>query len=345
MKNNLGRSSVISTCALIMSLVTACSAGGSDGANGGPAEGAIDNPDMSSLDGLSNVGLEEMLGEEKIRRGSVIDYDQQVGNGTVAIAAPVPQGIELCTAQVVNKWILLTAAHCVSAMFPNGTGDISVGFSERSGFVRAIYNGPVEAFTLPNWRRVDRDVAIIFLSNGLNTCQQSLSDCAASQPDIPVNSATQYFRPDLTPFTSTSYTVLGYGATDNGSTGAGVLRRGTMTTAASGFTDSNNGFSFAFQWSSILAQRSCPGDSGGPLVVPTSSIRPFHTGFGSQITNAGCTASSGTIFYSGLPENQAIWVVGSILTLRNSHSLVFDCSAPTLGNLSVFGCDNDGSVF
>jgi hypothetical protein len=213
--------------------------------------------------------------------------------------------------------------------------------------VREIYNGPVIAGTVPNWRRLDRDVAVIFLTNGFNTCQQSLADCAASQPDIPVNSAIQYFRPGLTPSTSTSYTVLGYGATDNGSTGAGILRRGTMNRAVSGFTDSNNGFSFAFQWSlfSSQPQLSCPGDSGGPLVVPISSVRPFYTGFGSQITNGGCTASSGTVVYAGLPESQATWVLAAILSFRNSFGLVFDCTAPALGNLSLFGCDNDGTVF
>jgi hypothetical protein len=59
----------------------------------------------------------------------------------------------------------------------------------------------------------------------------------------------------------------------------------------------------------------------------------------------GCTAASGSISYSGLSDTQGAWVLSQVLGIRNQLGLVFDCTAAPSGNLSVFACDNDGSIY
>jgi len=100
-----------------------CVIGGSLGAGCGAASDEDTQIDAKEAIRISESAtqdnravLDELARDEpdtdKIRRGTVIDYDDSVVNGLVELRRTGGG----CTAQVINRWFLLTAAHCVDLL-------------------------------------------------------------------------------------------------------------------------------------------------------------------------------------------------------------------------------------
>lgn len=312
---------------------------------------AIDSSAQPQLpDGLAQVDIEDMLGTEKVRRGTVIDYDHIVGNSTVMVSrwSGFPSTIQaFCTAQVLNRYFLLTAAHCIPLLFPSGSGTLQVHFTKRDGTKTRIYNSTATGLSEPGFIRGGKDTGLIYLRNRITSCHGTLAQCA-NQPDVPVNAVFQWVSPGSNIFTRTSYAIVGYGnATDPPATDFGTLRLGTMTrdAASSGFTDSNTGYATVLSWTADTQARPCAGDSGSALVV-TGFARLLHLGAASLMTNSGsCNTMTGSVAYAGMTTTELNWVNGE-LNARKSSSVVFDCSASAdlVTGLFTFHCDNDGTI-
>ena len=362
MNKALHRIVVTSSCLLLAAAATSCFAPADGGGNpvpvaeNGPTEiddaairamqTALAHPDEHVLEGLPQIDAAELLGSEKIRNGIPITFDNIVGNGVVFIGASVAAGDVMCSAQVINKWFLLTAAHCIQLVLPSGTGDLVVAFTNRAGARVSVYSKTAYGFTQPDWRLIDRDTGLIFLPFGLTTCQGTVSECASSSPNVPANATFQYFNPSITLATVGNYAIAGYGATDDMATGVGFLRVGGMAVQARGFTTDTQSFRFLMNWTQEAQTRSCKGDSGSPLVSSVSG-RLIYTGIASSLVPAdsGCTATSGSVAYSGLSQYQASWVLSGILQFRDALRLPFDCAAASALNLTVWACDNDGKLY
>jgi len=67
-----------------------------------------------------------------------------------------------CTAQVINKLFLLTAAHCVADLFPSGPDQTQVTFTDGAGAPFVVANVPAQAVAIPNARQGDNDDGRIF---------------------------------------------------------------------------------------------------------------------------------------------------------------------------------------
>lgn len=302
-------------------------------------ERALANPpsvDQLIASGQLKTGSSDLLAVDKIRNGPAIDYDDQVGNGVVWIYDLIGH----CSAQVINKWFLLTAAHCVQPewMF------YIVRFTNSAGDAVSVYEGPAYAFLQPAWQLGDMDTALLYLPGGMPTCHHSLSQCAASQPGIPQNAMIQYHRAGYPVAARPAYTMAGYGGIDDGGSGSGVLRKGQAQLAWADFTRQNIGFMLQVNWLDNMQPRPCVGDSGSPL-VNTLADRLMHTGIASVLWNESCLPSQGAAFYSGLSQWQAEWTWILMGAVRGQFQLPFYCAAfGTESGEALFFCDNDGTV-
>lgn len=305
-----------------------------------------DSPDPKVLARLGHGDVNDLIGSEKIRNGATFNYNDRYANGVVLIFLVLPDMIHVrsCTAQIVNKYFLLTAGHCLDGgAISNFQGSGGIEFVLRDGSTAIIYSGPVRGAKPADWRVDDLDVGLVYVPGGIPTCQGTLDECATNQPDVPVNPVFQYFRPGLGLATQSSYAMAGYGTTD-GTSGAGVLRGGFLSTRGAGFT-TGRGFEFFMEWTDDSQARPCPVDSGSPF-IPLLGTRALQTGIASQIfADGGCVASAGTVSYTGITEDFTGWLFWNILGVEAQENLGFHCTSATSGNLSMFACDNDGSVF
>jgi hypothetical protein len=320
----------------------ACSGAGHD-ADTAPA--AIDEDSVrDGFELFRSMDVEALFSTEKIRRGQLIDYDEVVGNGVVFIA----NESGTCSAQVINRWFLLTAAHCVEGMLTPVSGgalagNVEVSFTDRARQRILKYSGSVLGYTQPGWRLKDKDTGLLYLPGGINTCHGTRTQCPTSQPDAPENAAFQFFMPGFPLPTLPLYPIVGYGGTTFSGADAGTLRVGVMQKQSASFTDNNQGFQFVLPWQSDTAARICPGDSGSPLVFTTQG-HIGHTSIASFGTS--CNTTSGTADYSGLSQAQFNWVASQMSSVGGEFQLAFDCSvgANASSGLAVFHCDNDGSL-
>jgi len=281
---------------------------------------------------FTSVDNDEVLGVDKIRNGADIDFDDGFGRGVVLL----PNG---CTAQVINRWFLLTAGHCMAGILPFGVGDLVVQFTQSSGPAVTVYAGTALGWAQEGWELNFKDAAMILLVDGMDTCDGDLIDCEGTQ--LPNNAVFQWFRAGGPQFLFPQYTIAGYGTTDDAN-GFGTLRMATMSRADSLFNGDNTGLAHVLTWSDPLQPRPCKGDSGGPLVTPM--LRLLHTGIASG--EDSCLPDAGLVTYSGLTEAQLIFVATFLIDMRSNFGLPFDCGLgfDDANGLGVLHCDNDGTL-
>jgi hypothetical protein len=198
MNESLHRIAVALACVLGL-MGTSCSAD-SDGSSAWPPQdspgtldqtaaraawqAAIAEPEPDLLANLPQGELEPAPEVEKIRKGSAINGSHILGNAVVLI---FNEALQSCTAQVINRWFLLTAAHCTADMFPSDSGTVFVAYTNSQGGLDGIHAGEAAVVAAPNWSpgNRDKDLALIFLFDGpMQTCHGTLSQCS---PDIPQN--------------------------------------------------------------------------------------------------------------------------------------------------------------
>lgn len=280
---------------------------------------------------FASIDSDELLGEPKIRHGIDIDWDDGLGRTVVELPG--------CTGQVINRWLILTAAHCMSGILPIGVGDITVRFTPQNAPAIDVYSGTALGWSQENWEFHYKDAAMIFLVDGMDTCHGDLGECSGSA--IPNNAVFQWFDTESPLFLASQYFIVGYGTTDDAN-GFGALRLGAMNRTTTLFNGDNTGLTHLLHWSHPDDFRPCNGDSGGPLVTPFSRL--LHTGIASG--GDDCTAAAGPVTYSGLTEAQLLFVASFANDMRNEFGLPFHCGlgldAPS--GLGLFHCDNDGTL-
>jgi len=300
------------------------------------APGFVDPAEL--ITSMPWIDPDELLGTEKIRKGTVANATHKTANSVVGIT-PLNG---TCTAQVINRFFLLTAAHCAAAMWPSGSGQIGVAYTNQQGTMVPAYVGPVQTFVEPS-PGVGRDTAVAFLVNGMPTCDSDILRCSI---DIPNNAMFQFFVPGTPLAHVSNYRIAGYGESDD-DLADNVLRTGTETFLSNGFLDnSNTAFATTLQYTADSQARPCHGDSGGPMMILGFS-RYLHSGIlqGAVGADVGCHPSSGTNVYAGLSVNQAAFVLNTLAA--KAKALGFNCAASGNGTsgLYVFHCANDNTLY
>ena len=158
-----------------------------------------------------------------------------------------------CTGIIIDKQVILTAAHCVGKnpmRLAFGANPLSGHYQQRYStktLVHPDYKGSATDDTFNS----DNDLALLFVAAGVPTSYNSVQ------------------LPDTTSFTrdeTTQFTALGYGQTtgveksDSSSLGAGVLRSVSLQVKSV----SDDALTFRVDQSS--GQGICKGDSGGPAL-------------------------------------------------------------------------------
>ena len=295
------------------------------------------------LAGWPRVDIDQMVSMEKIRRGTVINASHIIGNATVAITALDSAGHSsgTCTAQVINRFFLLTAAHCL-VMWPSGSGLIGVVFRDGTGASVVPYAGPVAVAAEPNPQLRSKDTGILFLANGMNTCQGTIAQCTTSTP---WNAVFQFFAPGSAKFLRSAYSIVGYGEDADGAGNPNaLLRSGGMSLLSADFANNNEGFTTKVRYTADNQARPCHGDSGGPLIIAGGS-RLIHNGIASDADPITCNSTSGVDFYSGLSVTQAGFVFNTVTNVGKSLGFGCGTSADVASGLFVFHCANDGSLY
>jgi hypothetical protein len=339
--------------------VAGCSSAGRDGERHAERERPILNalaardamaaaaakPVRNGVELFGKLDPEALMSTDKIRNGTLIDYDNVVGNGVVFIE----NSRYSCTAQVINTWFLLTAGHCVANLMPDGADMLDVSFTHRNGSRVVKYSDLAVGAITPNWSSPDKDIGIIVLPGSFNndvfeTCHGTLSECSSSQADTAENAAFQFFMPGFTPAVLPLYAIVGYGVTSHAGTNDGTLRAGVMAKTSAGFTANNEGLVITMGWTSATQARPCFADSGSPLVFSTQG-QLGYTGVFSSFTN--CSEASGSSRYSGLTLAQFNWIASVMADVATQGNLGFACAVGTNPSTGVgmFHCDNDGSLY
>ncbi|HET6338753.1 MAG TPA: trypsin-like serine protease [Polyangiales bacterium] len=326
----------ISALAVFTSVACMACANATDAAEDAPPRAAL----SLALPGASEVDFDVIAGTEKIRNGSTFGFWGLSGNSTVLLVGPT----DVCTAQVINKYFLLTAAHCIVDLTPTGADWLRVIFTDTSSNQFELATVAAFGAQIPDWRPGDNDIGLYYLVDGIDTCQDTLAACAQTAVNRPVNAAFQVYYPGLE-YTASHYYFVGYGTEDN-VTADLRLRIGNSAIDSSVFTADGTAHKIRTTWSGDDA-RTCKGDSGSPL-INTQFARLVHTGVHSS--NGDCTLESGNATYAGLSNDQAIWVLDTMASASPEPSDPYHCGAsttemPSGTAMGVFGCDNNGSVY
>jgi hypothetical protein len=305
------------------------------GCSGANDEGSSETRGAESL--VKSVELESLISTEKIRSGFQIDYDDHV-NGVVFVRNGTGSNATACTAQVINRWFLLTSINCVLAFQLQTTTQAEVRFTLNTGATVTKYNGPV------NFSRAPAVLGLIFLQNGMDTCHGTLSSCTANQYNTPENAVHQFFvQSHPTPAIWPEYGIAGYGPTTSTGTNYDDFRYGRMPYFSSAWSGSGNSriFTIRVSWTNSTA-RPCTHDTGGPL-IPTAQNRVLHTGV--HIPSANCDLGSGNTPYHALSDVLVQnWLFPTMLNFMGT-SIYFRCGVAISGGLAAIHCDNDGSLY
>ncbi|HKP63434.1 MAG TPA: trypsin-like serine protease [Polyangiales bacterium] len=325
---------------IIATVFVACLAGCADSTVTRDVEATRVAP-LLELPGVSRVDFDVLGGVEKVNHGEDIGFWALTGNSTVLLIGP---GGGVCTAQVINRFFLLTAAHCIADVTPSGNDFVRVMFTDTSENLFELATVAVSGAQIPGWSQGDNDIGLYFVFDGLDTCQDTLGDCRNTHVNRPLNALFQVYYPGFE-YTASKYTFVGYGTTDN-MTPDLRLRLGSARISSSFFTEDGFGHMISTDWGADDA-RPCEGDSGGPLLSFQFS-RLLHTGVHSS--NGNCTGESGSASYAGLSNDQAIWLLDTMASVDPAPDASFRCGASTTpmpggSELLAFGCDNDGTIF
>jgi hypothetical protein len=333
--NRFGITKTMISIGILASLgVTACSGAGDDG--------STDTQGGESV--FKKVELEALLSTEKIRQGVALNYSNGWPNGTVWVrnAGSTNNG---CTAQVMNRWFLLTSGSCVLQHRISGTTNVHVRFTQNptsttNPNTTTKYNGPAEF-------NASGGLGLIFLRNGMTTCQGTRSVCSSTQVNTPENAVIQFFIESFPKPTNPFYAVAGYGPSSQSGTDFGHARGGPMPLVSSRWSNGTPFpvFEIILGWAND-STRPCPRDDGGPA-IPFVQDRVLHAATAMQASGS-CEQTSGTSRYLALTEAAVLtWVNNTIGGLRQTHSLPFGCASgidQTTG-LAAIHCDNDGRLY
>jgi hypothetical protein len=309
---------------------------GLTGCSGAGDEGSSETQGAESL--AKNVELEKIISVDKIRAGVEIDYDDGL-NGVVFIRNGTGPNAAACTAQVINRWFLLTSANCVLTFQQQFTTTAEVRFTTDTSATVTKYNGPV------SFSRAPALLGLVFLQQGMTTCHGQRSFCSTNQRNTPENAVYQFFGQNspVQPLWP-EYAIAGYGATTHLGTNYDNFRYGLMRFHSSGWSGSGNGRAYTVRvsWTNSTA-RPCVHDQGGPL-IPTVQNRALHTGV-HIASGPNCDASSGNTPYHALSDVLVQnWLFPTMLSFIGNPA-PFRCGVGISGGLGALHCDNDGSLY
>jgi len=194
-----------------------------------------------------------------------------VGQFPTVVAVVVGQG-GLCTGTLVAPDVVVTAAHCLSPAVLGYSNQAEVTqltqvvfdstnvFSGQGRAIRAVETLPIPTFTRPG----QPDVGIVRLA-------ESVTD----RTPTPVNTDPSVIA------VGTEVTMVGYGLTEDGQSGAGFFLKGRESTACSSYGVSDQMF-MCFSQTAGLGK--CSGDSGGPSFGMVDGVETLIgiTSFGDQ---------------------------------------------------------------
>lgn len=287
--------------------------------------------------------FDALAGTEKIRNGTWIGFDTGWGNSSVMILTQ--HGNSTCTAQVINKYFLLTAAHCIADLYPGGSDWTLITFTDTNNNSLQLPVVAAGGVQIDNWRPGDNDIGLVFIPSGFDTCQSSFNDCYDNRKNVPANAIFQVYFPGFEA-TASNYVIVGYGTPDD-STAELHQKLGATSVVLSQFTDDQHiGHKIITEWTDDSQTRTCQGDSGSALVTGDFA-KLLHTGVLSR--GGPCVNSDGTSAYSGLSNEQAQWLLNTMAELLPDANPAYHCTMATAtvsnGNLLAFGCDNDGTFY
>jgi V8-like Glu-specific endopeptidase len=192
-----------------------------------------------------------------------------LANSVVAVISLVGDDQALCTGSIIDKDLVLTAAHCVES----NPDRMLLVFSKSLGASSAETRREVDGFVInPHWRHKwqggKADVAILHFSGGI------------PKGFRPIHLAPTNLKLKI----GSSVTMMGYGVSDGASRdGSGTLR--SMKTKLLQNISSTEVMSDGKK-SSV-----CFGDSGGPAFIKNGS-HWVQWGIASSVTNKNCDQAS-----------------------------------------------------
>lgn len=211
---------------------------------------------------LSSFSLTLSSAQAWIIGGDLVSSDDQEAKTTVALLTITPQGVGTCTASIIAKDLLVTAAHCVTDEF----GRVYVGQRLRIVFNKSIEDGidgnrvSVAARVPAGWKGMfssgkdQSDIAVVHFKGGLPNGFKPAVLLPASRPLQ--NGQT--------------VTLAGYGVTQmdpSGGSGSGILRKVDVKISNAKFAKTEV----------LLDQRqgrgACHGDSGGPAEIVRNGVK------------------------------------------------------------------------
>jgi hypothetical protein len=335
MRNTTGFATMISLGLAAALGLTGCSGASDEGSTVEPAADGV----------FKSVNLEALLSTEKIRLGTPVTYNDALGNGTVWVRNAVSPNVG-CTAQVINRWFLFTSAICIAQLVTQGTTSVQVRFTQNptattNPNTTTKYNGPVDF-------RHSGALGLIFLRNGMTTCQGTRSSCSTFQRNTPENAVHQFFIESLPKPTASVYGVVGYGATSHNGTDFGNSRGGVMPFVSSRWESTPSApfplFEIKVGWNN--STHPCTRDDGSPL-IPLVQERILHAGVAMPVS-VNCDAATGTSRYLALTEAAVLTFINNTLgEFRQARSLPFTCGSgiDQASGLAAIHCDNDGSLY
>ena len=232
----------------------------------------------------------------EIVHGTQVTPKNWIAHTVVALVATNEDGQSLCTASVVAKDLVVTAAHCVTSPKPGQQSEMDLIFSSD------IHHADASMI-----RKVDR-VEVPSEWNPSESQNQDTSDIALVHfsGDLPAG----YAPSDLLPFEQTlvrgeSVELAGYGITDaSANTGAGVLRKTDVTVLNPSYSASE------VELDQSHGGGACHGDSGGPAYVMKNG-HPYLFG----ITSRGGGNCDKDVIYTRIAAYQG-WFTRAVAKIR-----------------------------